>query len=116
MPDPKAPEIPEVSLAGLRIPAPLVPEIILALRDGYPTITADRDDEGVVRGVLLWIIESTLVQYRSRQAEAAAAEAVEVVRKEQATKAEKARAKARDDAKLIREVPSGPAEPNIPPI
>jgi hypothetical protein len=109
------PEVPEVSLAGLRIPASLAPEIIAALRDAYPTITDGRDDEGVVRGVLLWLIESTLVQYRGRQAEAGAAEAVEAVRAEHADKATKAREQARKDAKTIREVPSGDAEPNMPP-
>jgi hypothetical protein len=108
-------EVPEVSLAGLRIPASLAPEIIAALRDAYPTITDGRDDEGVVRGVLLWLIESTLVQYRGRQAENAAAEAVEAVRAEQVDKASKAREAARKDAKTIREVPSGDAEPNMPP-
>lgn len=109
------PQVPEVSLAGLRIPAPLAPEIIAALRDAYPTITEGRDDEGVVRGVLLWLIESTLVQYRGRQAENAAAEAVEAVRAEHADKAAEARDEARKDAKTIREVPSGADEPNMPP-
>ena len=109
------PEVPEVAVAGLRIPAPLVPRIIAALRDQYASVIGDRDDEGVVRAVLLWIITSSLETYEASQALAGADAEVEQVRKAHTEKAEKARDKARKDAEKVREVPSGAEEPNVPP-
>jgi hypothetical protein len=92
-----------------------VPRIIAALRDQYAAVIGDRDDEGVVRAVLLWIITSSLETYEANQVLIGAQQELDAVRKAQNDKADKARLKARDDAKKVREVPSGPEEPNIPP-
>ncbi len=105
---------PPVAIAGLRIPAPLVPRIIAALRASYPTITEGKDDEAVVRAVLKWIIETTLTAYEGRLIEAGLEGELEKVRNERAEKARLARERARQAAALITEAPSGEAEPNVP--
>lgn len=106
--------IPDVAVAGLRVPADLAIRIITALRAVYPSVAADRDDEGVVRAVLLHWITTTLAQYEGSKIEALTEAALETVRADQAAKAALARQQAVADAQRIREAPSGAAEPNLP--
>lgn len=97
-----------VSVAGLRIPAPLAVRIIAAIRSTYPSVVADRDDEGAVRAVLIHWITTTLSAYEGQQADLSAEETVARLRAEAAEKAAKAREKAVADAKYIQETPTPP--------
>ena len=97
----------EVVFAGLGIPVELAPTIIAALRRRYPGMTEDMEDEGVVRAMLKYIIEVTVIEEAALQANLTTeAEAAEVQRRG-AVRAEQARARAQEAVKRIREVPSG---------
>ncbi len=112
--EPTTPEIPEVLVAGLAIPADLAFRILAALRGTYPSLTAGRDDEGVVRAVLLYWITTTLSGYEGQAVYTETEKAIDQLRKENVEKAKKASEKAVVDASRIREAPSGVAEPNVP--
>lgn len=99
------PNLPPVAVAGLLVPAPLVPRIIASLRGTYPQLTADLDDDAAVRAVLKFWVTSTLASYEAARAEAPVSGAVEATRAEYAERAEAARQKALQDAAQIIEAP-----------
>lgn len=72
--------LPNVSIAGLSIPAALAAQIITALRDTYPTLTAGLIDDDAVRAVLMQWISGTLADYQARQALAPLDGEIEVIR------------------------------------
>ena len=60
-------EVPTVSVAGLLVPAPLVPRIVASMRGLYPSVTADLDDEAAVRATLKYWVTTTLSSWEARQ-------------------------------------------------
>lgn len=105
-PGPVTPAIPPVAVAGLLVPAPLVPRIVAALRGTYPTLTAGMTDDQTVRAVLKFWIGSTLSAYEGQVVLGGVDSAVEETRRGYADKADRARAKALKDADAIREAPA----------
>lgn len=60
--------VPYVSVAGLRVPATLVPRIVAAFRGTYPDVTADHDEEEAVRQVLKYLVEVIVTTHESKAA------------------------------------------------
>jgi hypothetical protein len=56
-----------VAVAGLRVPAPLVPRILAAMRGTYPTVTEGLDDDAAVRAVLKHWVTTTLAAWEEGQ-------------------------------------------------
>lgn len=101
--------IPTVSVAGLQVPAPLVPRIIAAFRGEYPALTEGLGDDASVRAVLKHWVTATLAAYESREAEAPADGAVAATREEYRRLAQEAFDQAVSDAGTIVEAPPPPA-------
>lgn len=105
--------VPYVQVAGLLVPAPLVPRIVASFRGVYPAITAGiTDDDAAVRAVLKYWVTSTLSTYEGSVAGSGVDEAIDAAREEYRLRAEQARAQAEADAGTITEAPTPvPAEP-----
>lgn len=96
---------PPVAVAGLLVPAPLVPRIITALRGTYPTLTAGLDDDAAVRAVLKFWIAEMLAGFEATVAKAPVEGAVAETRAQYETAAADAREKAIADAAAIVDNP-----------
>ena len=103
VPDPPVPPVVAyVPVAGLRVPATLVPTILAAMRDEYPHL-ADLSDNAVVRGTVhLWVTD-LLGRYALRQGAEARDAAVEEADTAATERTKKAHAKAMEDAASIKE-------------
>lgn len=97
--------LPPVSVAGLLVPAELVPRIITALRGTYPGLTADLDDDAAVRAVLKFWISEMLAGFEATVAKAPVEDAVAETRAQYETAAVEARDKALTDAAAIVDNP-----------
>ena len=100
--------LPPVSVAGLQVPAELVPRIIAALRGVYPTVTEGLDDDAAVRAVLKYWVTVTLSSWEAQQVTAQATEAIVVAQQDLETANERsrlAREQAEADAQAIQEAP-----------
>lgn len=96
-----------VPVAGLLVPAALVPRIMAAMRGLYPEVTNGiADNDAMVRAVLKHWVTVTLSQWESEQAKAPVVDALQQVTAEYETASEDARAKAVSDAALIMENPA----------
>lgn len=101
-------------VAGLNIPLPLVPRIIVAIQNRYPEATAGiADPEAAVRAALrAWVIE-TLAEYEAAKAKAPVNIAVAQTITSYEAKAEAAKEKAiADAAGITDDLP--PADPEVP--
>lgn len=98
-------DLPPVSVAGLQVPAPLVPRIITALRATYPQLTAELDDDASVRAVLKYWVTVTLANHEAAQALAPADDAAQAVLSDYRQKADDAHTKAVQDATAIVDNP-----------
>lgn len=98
--------IPTVQVAGLLVPAPLVPRIVAAVRGTYPTLADGLDDDASVRALLKHWIVTLLMAYEGAQAEAPLEGELAALRADYDARAEAARQKAADDAALIIENPT----------
>lgn len=94
-----------VRIAGLVVPAALAPRIIAALRDAYPEVTADKDDDAAVRASLIEWVTSTLVAAEGKKADALRLQAHQNVDNTFTSKIAEAREKARLAAETIMEAP-----------
>lgn len=95
------PTPPPVPVAGLLVPAALVPRIIAALRATYPDLTMGLEPEAAVRAVLKHWVTITLAAHEAAAAEAPVQQVVEQVQGEYKIKANQAREKALTDANQI---------------
>jgi len=107
------PEIPYVPVAGLRVPATLVPRIIAAFRGIYPTVTDGLDDEAAVRAVLLHWVSTTLTTYESREVSKPVQAAADDLVAEAEMKGRKARDAAALAASMIVSAPTEPADSDL---
>lgn len=107
--------MPYVAVAGMRVPAVLVPRIVAAMRGTYPGVTADLDDDAAVRAVLRWWVKSTLTNWEARQAEAPVDDALAETRQTYRNLADAARQQAEADASTITDQPptSPPVDPAV---
>lgn len=94
-----------VPIAGLRVPLPLVPRIVAAVRGLYPTVAEGLDNDAAIRAWLKHITSVTLAQWEAQQAAAGVTQAVEETRAEYALAADTARQNALADAAAIVEAP-----------
>ncbi|WP_394620959.1 hypothetical protein JNUCC0626_18250 [Lentzea sp. JNUCC 0626] len=94
---------PVVPVAGLRVPASLVPQIIAAMRHLYPTVTADLDDDAAVRAVLRHWVTVTLTTFAAQRVSAPVADRVAAIREEARVAELAAREAAEAAAGLITE-------------
>ncbi len=98
------PPLPDVSVAGLLIPAPLADRILTALRAVYPTLTEGRDeDDATVRAVLIYWSTSSLEAYEGDLIRAELEREVAEVTSKGRARAEEVRARVRASASRIRE-------------
>lgn len=93
-------------IAGLLVPTPLVPRIIAAIRDQYPTVTAGLNDDAAVRAWLKHIVSVTLATHEGIAAQAPVTGALDEVRADYATRAEEAHQAALSAAAAIKENPA----------
>lgn len=100
------------TVAGLRIPLPLVPRIIESMYARYPEATAGiTDPDRAVRAALYaWVVE-TLAEYEEKKAMAPLPMTVAQTVTSFEAKATAAKLKAIEDAKSITEDPGVVAEP-----
>lgn len=107
-------EIPTVSVAGLKVPAPLVPRIVASMRGVYPSVTGTLDDDAAVRAVLKFWVTSTLANWESQQWTAPTEEQVAAIQAEATAKAQQASKKAEEDAaSIIEAAPPAPDDPAL---
>lgn len=101
-----------VPVAGLLVPAPLVPRIVRAVRALYPSLTDGKDDDRAIRSWLKYLVTQTVAQAEAQAALAPVEDAVEATRIDYQKRAEKAREKAEKDSDAIVEAvtPSAPVE------
>lgn len=106
-----------VPVAGLLVPAPLVPRIVAAVRHLYPTLTEGLEDDAAVRAWLKWMVTVTMSQSEGQRAAAPVDAALEATRQEFAQRAEEARARAVRDAAAIVDglTPGSGAVPAVEP-
>lgn len=99
-------------VAGLRVPLPLVPRIIAAMRARYPEATDPiADDEAAIRAAIrAWVVE-TLAEYEAAVARAPLGVTVAQTVASFETKAAAAKAKALTDSTSIVEDESAPSTP-----
>lgn len=91
-------------VAGLRVPLPLVPRLITAIRDRYPEATAGiTDPDAAVRAALRAWVAETLTEYEARTAVAPLDTAVARTIADFEERGRAARAQAVADAALIVE-------------
>lgn len=95
--------LPDVEVAGLQIPADLAAQIIDAFRTLYPTLTEGKDDDGAVRTVLIWFIQSSLEQNAARKANTALDATIDQLRAGAAVRAEQLRGQIQAAAARIKE-------------
>jgi len=105
--------IPYVPVAGLRVPATVVPSIIIAFRGTYPTLTEGLDDEAAVRAVLLHWVTATMTSFAETATLAPAAEIVQTLVEEYEVKGKKAREAAAAAAATIVEAPAAPTDEDL---
>ena len=100
------------SVAGLRIPLPLVPRIIAAMRARYPEATAGitDPDRAVRAAIYAWVVE-TLAEYEAAAALAPLDITIAQTVAAFEDKAKQAKAKAVQDAKSIAEDPDVVPDP-----
>ncbi len=110
-----ATEIPYVPVAGLRVPATLVPRIIASMRGIYPNLTVGLDDEAAVRAVLRYWVTSTLATYEGQQSDEETLAAIEAIQAQADEKARLAREKAIRDAAAIVDAASATTTPTTTP-
>ncbi|MDT8915769.1 hypothetical protein [Amycolatopsis sp. PS_44_ISF1] len=110
MTDPTAP----VPVAGLLVPAVLVPRIIAAMRGTYPTITADLDDDAAVRAVLKHWVTTTLMTFEAQQVTAPVVDQLAALQEEARVREAEARQKAEAAAGLITD--AAPPSADVPAI
>lgn len=101
---------PTMSVAGLRVPTALVPEIVASMRALYPTVTANLDDDPAVRAVLKHWVTVTLSTYQAQKASAPATEQIAAMQEEARRAGEEAMARAQQAAALITEAPETDAD------
>jgi len=108
--EPTAPEIPAVPVAGLLVPADVVPQIVRGFRILYPGVTDGMGDEDAVQAVLLNLVNFALTSEASMRENQAMAEEMELVRVKYSQRSEEAQHAAREAAKRIRKAP----KPTVP--
>lgn len=101
--DPTA--LPPVQVAGMLVPAVLVPRIVAAFRATYPQVTEGLADDPAVRAVLKYWTVTTLASYEAKLAEAPVDDVVQATRQEYAERARVAREQALAAASAIVENP-----------
>lgn len=111
--DPTAP----VEIAGLIVPAEMVPRLIVAFRGVYRQVTETiQNDEEAIQAVLKFWTTQVLETWEGLRAEEELAEQLEQLRQDAYAKRDKARDKARKDAEKIlkKELPK-PEKPEKEP-
>lgn len=104
----------EVSVAGLRVPATLVPRIVRAFRRRYPDLTADKDDDTAVRAVLRFWVTDTLAWAEADAVMTEAEPAAQQLLQDYRAQAEKARQAALAAAGRITEAAPPPEDEAVP--
>lgn len=95
-----------VAIAGLKIPATLIPRILAAARGLYPDLTAGKNDDAVVKAIVKFWITAMLSDWEARQALEPVTVEVDAVRDRFHQQSNDARQKAQTDASTIQETPS----------
>lgn len=95
-----------VPVAGLLVPIALVPRIVKAFRETYPTVTEGLEDDPAVRAVLKYLVTQILTQYEATLPASEAREQIKEIESGVAEKQEQARLKALADASKISENPA----------
>jgi len=115
MPNSSPDPIPYVPVAGLRVPATVVPRIIRALRGVYPEITTGKDDEAAVRAVLLYWIDYTVTSHEATLAESEVAveAAISELFEDRLRRVQEARDRAKAAVSTIQQVPTPPAPTDL---
>lgn len=94
-----------VPVAGLLVPAPLVPRIVSGVRRLYPALAEGKDDDAAVRAWLKHMVTGLLAQAEVAATLEPLDQALDDTRADYEARAEAARAKATADAALIVEAP-----------
>lgn len=103
-----------VPVAGLLVPATLVPRIVAAMRGLYPSVTEGiTDDDAAVRAVLKHWVTTTLSTFETAAVAISTADQIEALKAQAEEEARLAREKAEADAGTITEPAPAPTEPSI---
>jgi hypothetical protein len=106
LPNPKPPPLAgglRTTLAGLDMPADLVPRIMAALRGTYPDLTAGLADIPAVLAVIRYWVQQTLADWEAKQAAGGPlSDLLDQVTAQYVTKTQQGRSKAVTDAADIR--------------
>jgi hypothetical protein len=102
-----------VPVAGLLVPAVLVPRILAAMRGTYPTVTADLDDDAAVRAVLKHWVTATLSAFEAQQVAAPVVDQLAALQEEARIREAAARQEAEAAAGLITDAAPSSADVSI---